>query len=232
MSNLSFYTKIFEDFEVLNDTGVLSNERLKEIKDFISKDKFIAPRLEGGKTIKDWVIHEPTGSMFTERALADSEHYVYCRCLKDLLTEEEIASLNKYASSAYSAKKEAERLTAATKIVAIISEDGVQCEYDGAVYDPCNDSYYNSIDDFLEQEGDDIDFNDEVYLWACNSKRRVFIDADNVIANSVEEVEELYSFETRGTNALIKAIDDFNKANEDAIYWEADYLTSIVLKRL
>ncbi len=40
-NKLHFYTDIFRDFAVLKDSGILTNERIDEIKSWIAPDKFV-----------------------------------------------------------------------------------------------------------------------------------------------------------------------------------------------
>lgn len=233
MSNLHFFTAIFDDFEVLKGSGILSDARLAEIKSYIAPDKFVIPCLITGKTIPNWVVHEPTGLIFLETSLKDSNHYVYSSCLEGLLTNEEVEALNKRASSVWSAAQEKARFDKAAKIQATIlrgeSGNTLECEYNNAVYDESTDSYFDSLEEYFWDINapENEERLEPRYLWACKKEPIIKLDLGVIIESYEARLEDEVDLD--GEDELQLAIEKFNKANEDKYWYNIDYKTCILL---
>lgn len=221
---LHFYTAIFERFDELKGAGLLTDGRIEEIKKWIAPESFVPAELKSGKVLSDWSLHEPTSTLWNDSSL--KTHHCYDECLNKLLTDEEIDKLNKYACSIYSRKCEAERFERAEKIAA--------ADYNGWVI--CGDDYYPSVSeylDYIESENYDLGEEDEKvlpeeYVWACAGTPCCQINLDHIIENATDEAHEDYNG-PMGVKELQKAVDEFNKLNEDDLSYTPDYKKAIIL---
>lgn len=61
---ITCYSNIIRDLDSLESTQLFSAERFKEIKDYVSEDKFGPVELKNGKYVPDWICHYDTGLMW------------------------------------------------------------------------------------------------------------------------------------------------------------------------
>lgn len=221
--DLNCFTNILENFDHLKGSGILTDERITEIKQYLSDENFVPVKLEDGRVIKDWTCHKPSGTIWANTIKREDGwgHYVYQSVLSHFLTEEEIERINRDASSFYSAERERKRFEKAEKIPA--------AEWNGPVY--WNDNYYSDVDDFLDQMADEEFFEDVKYVWACDDVRPACqLDLDSIIESATEDAYE--DFETddlTGLEDLEKAIETFNKLNEKPETWYSNEKIAIIL---
>lgn len=228
MSKLYFYTKIFKNWHYLQDTGLLSKERIEQAIQFSSNENFGPVKLEGGNTIKNWVIHYPTKRMFHEDEYKKDSYIIYNTIYEDFFTEDEIEKLNKSASRIWSAKIEQQRFELAEKIS--------QKDWLGPVYSEghgYNDGYFESVDDFCDTIADDywgVDFEYPKYLWACDEISICSIDLTRVIENTCQDAhDEFDSNDLEGWDELEKAVETFNELNKHLVNWNINYKKAIIL---
>lgn len=229
--SLHFYSNIFDNFDILKDSGILSNERIEEIKNYCAKDKFEKTILQGGRKLDNWVTHIPSGKVFAQTALKNSYYWLCNSILEDFLTQEEVDSLNKDASQRYSEVKEQEKFEKAEKIK---EED-----WDGPVYSEgygWNDGYFGSIDDFYDDVRDDSEYDEEFtmpkYLWTCDVSPTCIINIDSVLENLTEEAHENFDYrDLNGLDELRAAVDKFNKLNEDNVSWTPNFKKCVILNK-
>lgn len=117
--------------------------------------------------------------------------------------------------SADEANKERERFDKAERVT----------EWDGPVYHPTLDIYARNISELLETHESETG-----YVWTCRSVPVIALDADAVVDGALSDAPaECALAEVCGLTELRQAIEDFNNANRDLVYWEVDYAKAMVL---
>ena len=217
---LHFYSNIYDNFDVLKDTGILSNERIDDIKSWIAPEMFEIPRLEGGRTIAGWKVHKLTNLMHHESQFNEWGLYgVYNATLEKLLEPQEIDALNDRASSEWSRKIHLQRFNKAQKIPAK--------DYSGWVCDD-GDNYYESVQDYLDNHEENQDLGEfPNYVWGTHSKSCCKINLDNVLENASCDAYEEYNGPI-GVEELKEAIDEFNELNGDDLSFECNYNVVVI----
>jgi len=232
---LTCYTTLFSNWDFLKNTGVLSNERIEEIKCFCADDQYVPAKLEDGRVIQDWCVHKPTGKIFNKFAMESSEHYRNVEILSEILSVDEINSINERANDIISREQNRRKYEKATKVL--------EKDYAGPVYSEkiswYNEGYFESLTDFYdtvnaqkeETEENNETFIKPTYVWACKEKPSCYIHLSDVLENASQDAHE--DFDTndlQGLAELSAAIDKFNKLNEDNVTYYPDYSKVVILE--
>lgn len=222
--SLHFYTNLFSNWDYLKDSGILTNERINEIKDYCAEDKFVPAILQDGRTLVDLQVHSPSGKVFMNSVIKDAPHLLYEKILCDFLTDDEIERLNKDANDRYLEVKEQKDFEKAEKIKA--------SEYHGGVF--WGDEFYPSVSDYLDYVSDSQQYDEEhkspLYLWAAREVPSCRIFFDDMIENATQEAHEDFDTdELYGLKELYNAVNLFNAKNSKVLtYWE-DRKRAIIL---
>lgn len=225
---LTCFTNILENFDHLKDSGILTNERIEEIKEYISDKNFVPVELKDGREIKNWTCHKPSGTIWTNTIKREDGwgHFVYESILSHLLTEEEIDRINKDASSYYLKEQEKRRFEKAEKIPA--------AEWDGPVY---WNEYYTTVDECIESQKDLWDENDgefelPKYVWACDKVEPIcHLDYYYIVESATEDnsFEDWDIDELKGKEELMAALDKFNELNKNQVSWYSNEKIAVIL---
>ena len=174
--------------------------------------------------------------MYHEDNFKDSwgKNYVYRLIFEELLSPEEVETINKFANRVWRAKQEATRYEKAEKIAA--------ADYDGWIFTEStghNEGYFESVGEYLEwaeEENYDLDETDgdyihpESYLWATNSSPCCALDLDGILENATQDTYEDFEIDSlKGLEELKNAIDKFNHSNKDKIAYEQNKKLVIIL---
>lgn len=233
MNKLICYSAIIDDFDILKGAGILSDERIVEIKSLIAPESFTEVKLASGTILKEWRLHILSGKMYHEINFKDKwgRGYVAKQVLDDLLTQEEIEKINKRADGVYTRQKEEKLFEKAEKINSK--------EYEGSVFkDGCgyNEGYFGNISEYLEWEDDFARENDSqwnggpTYLWAAESRPVCHLNLERIMERATEDSYEDFDINSlKGIKELQEAIDKFNKLNEDHVVYEQDTRKAILL---
>lgn len=235
MNKLTCFSNITDDFAVLKDSGILTNERIDEIKSWVAPEAFEPVKLASGKVLEGWRLHTLTSKMYNESNFKDGwgKNYIYRQIFEDLLTGEEIEKINKRANSIWSAKQDAAQYEKAEKVFLN--------DYSGWFYSethPYNNGYFEDIDEYLDyicEEQDNlpdgkIELTGSDYVWAAKSRPVCYIDLDSVLENATQDVYEDFEIGSlKGLEELKNAIDIFNELNKDNVVYEQDTKKVILL---
>lgn len=227
--HLHFYSRIFDNFDILKGAGILSDERIEEIKQYCAKENFQPTVLQDGRQLDNWLTHLPSGKVFAQ-SLIDRSYYWLCNeILEDFLTNEEVEKLNKNASARYTEVREKEQFDKAEKL----KED----DWDGPVY--CegygyNDGYFADLNEFYDDVRDDSEDDDEFvtpkYVWTCDVSQSCHIDLDDILENSTQEAHEDFDYrDLNGLDELRAAVDKFNGLNKDVVSWTPNFKKCVIL---
>ena len=219
---LFLYSNICSDFTILKGSGILSDERLEEIKRLLGDDQYGPVILKDGREIENWQVHIPTGKVFANTG-KPYQNYIRTIALESILSEDEIIALNKYANVYASDRREKRLFEKATKI------KYSEYEGEGLYY---GDSYYFDIDELLEdaeyssEEGDDP----PQYAWACTSHPVCDLSLGRIIDNATDDAyEDFDQMSLHGLDDLKKAIDTFNELNKNHLSYSVDFKRAILL---
>lgn len=229
MGNLYIYSNIFNHWDYLKDSGILSNERIDEAKRFVSPETFGPAKLEGGGVIIDWILHKPTGLLINDWQYKNLTHCMYNSIFEKFFTDDEVEKLNKDANRIWRKKEDERRFSIAEKI----KEEN----WDGPVYweGMGDDGYFRDIDDFRESiyEWDEEGYPYPEYIWACKEVPSCFIDFDDILDRATEDAYDDFDFnDIEGGKELEKAINIFNKLNSHLVSWEPNFKKVILLNEL
>lgn len=122
--------------------------------------------------------------------------------------------------SADKAAKERERFDRSEKVT----------EWEGPVYHPTLDIYARDISELLETLRE-IHRPTLEYVWTCKSVPIYALDTDRIVDEAVTDFvpESMWEIDPNGLAELRQAIEHFNNANKDLVYWEVDYNKAMVL---
>ena len=222
-NKITVFTDILRNFNILKDSGLLTNERFQELTDYVSDDKFTEVRLDNGAVIDSWRRHEPSGEVFCNWETHKNSHYILSLCLEHILTDEEIALVNKCGDDVYRETKNRQMLEKAIKID--------YQNYDGYFYaEGIGREYFNDLED-LEEECADYDIELPEYAFACESNKIVKLSFDDLYDRiSDRAYEDFDGYDLTGVEELEAAIEKFNEANKDLICYNPDF-TKVILWR-
>lgn len=231
---LHFYTSIFKNFDVLKNKGILTSERIDEIKSWIAPEAFIPAILQDGRALKDFVVHTLSRQVFNTQTVKDGSHWLYCSVVANLLTDEEVEILNRDANEAWRVDQETKRYDKAEKIPESDWRGPVYCE--GLGY---NDGYFSSIEDLHDDVADSVENEEEDfgdckidYVWACDSAPVCQLNLDSILERETEEAYEGFDTdELKGYDELATAIEKFNELNKDYINYMPNFKKCIILNK-
>lgn len=213
---LSCFSNIIDNLDCLKDSNLFSKERLEEMINWLAPNQFSEPKLENGKTIKNYIIHELTGTFWNNEFYSreSSKSYINREILELLLTENEIIQFNKYADRIWREQREKTNFEKAEKVK---YED-----YDGLIYiEGLGPEYFDNEDDIYDYLLEDCETEDTkiTYGWATVGKPSCHLNLDRIIENATEEAHEGYNGPA-GIEELQIAVDKFNELNKnDLTYW-------------
>lgn len=220
---ISCFSNILEKPENLEKTELFSPERMAEIRDFISDDKFGPVHLQNNKEIPGWICHLETGQMWGENYFwrGAGKSFVLTRVLEHYLSDAEIELINKRANEAFSRAQDKKLFEEARKVK---PED-----WSGRVF--WNDEYFESVDDFIDaREDEDEELPD--YIWAVDDEKPVVnLDLDSILETFTSDAyEDFDAGDLEGREELSAAIEKFNKVNEGFKSWGCSHKIAVVLK--
>ncbi len=144
--------------------------------------------------------------------------YIRRELLREVLTEEELAMVNKHASSLANARADAARFERATKLD----------YWDGWVTD--GESYWESVEAYLDERADELDGWEEQpstppYLWVATPQVVIpRLDVADVVGHYVCDRgwEDCGVDDLNGVAELQAALDAFTKANAAVVSYTQD----------
>lgn len=95
------------------------------------------------------------------------------------------------------------------------------------IYDEDTDKYFPCVD-VMEDFYKDNNMNMPQYAYGCEFVK-FELDLDNILDNASDDFDEDILDRLEGHNALNKAIEEFNKTNEDIGSYYVDYSTVVKL---
>ena len=245
---ITYYSNIIRDLDTLESTQLFTPERFKEIKDYVSEDKFGPVELKNGKHVPDWICHYDTGLMWG--IMNNGRGYYIERVLEKFLTTEEIIKINEQANSIRSEIQNKKKFEAAKKVKA--------SEWAGRV---CwGDQYYESVEEFEENFIDNFDDSDLCeedllltqdeqfddnrdyeklvrkylpdYVWAVDEEKSVVdFDIDNILEHFTQDTyEDFDSQDLNGQEEFSAAIAKFVEANKEFKMWICNEKIAVMLK--
>jgi len=116
--------------------------------------------------------------------------------------------------------KEAERFEKAMKVS--------DTEYRGWVTDG-DEGFWPDVGEYLESlDGEEP----AAYLWACQPRRFVRVNTDNILEHICEDgFDDFDSNDLNGWTEFEAAIKAFEEANKDTVVYEADYALAVLVTR-
>jgi len=224
----SFYLSVAQ----VRESGLLTPERWAELEAEMER-RLSLPRDSEGRSITSHILADlsPYGRyLYPHMDHEPNWGYPKKEILSVILTDQERAFLEKHALGAQSARRDAQRLEKADKILWSL--------WDGWVTD--DDRYWESVGEYLDEvsEGDDplTDDNAQVaYLWAARPQVVIHdLDASDVVEHLVCDRgwEDMGIDDLNGVKELQSALDAFVKANETVVSYTPDYTKAIILPRL
>jgi hypothetical protein len=130
-----------------------------------------------------------------------------------------------------SAEREVERFAKAEKVT----------EWEGAIYSEghgSNGGFFANLKDFEdwlahEEEDDGSQPVRPEYVWTCDDKQFCHLDYDHIIENATQEIYDGWDAgNLSGAKELKAAIEAFNEANQDYVYWEPNMTRAVKLPPL
>lgn len=230
--SLHFYSRIFDNFDILKGAGILSDERIEEIKQYCAKDNFQPTILQDGRKLDNWHTHMPSGKVFAQTLVDSSSYYWLCnQILEDFLTEEEVEKLNKDASYRYTEIREKEQFDRAEKLKEEDWSGPVYCDGYG-----WNDGYFNDLADFYDTVNDQNEYEGDntlpKFVWTCNVTPTINLNIDQILESQMEEAHESFDYrDLHGLDELRAAVDKFNKLNEANVSWTPNYKKCVILNK-
>lgn len=219
-TKLHLYTNTMKDFSYLKGTGILSDERIAELAEIMDEKNFIPVELKNGQKIVDekWKFHIPTSRVYVKSDY--SENYVLEQILSEVLTEEEILTLNEQASREYNSQRDDARFEKAEKIHwrDFQLSDNIIVE---------DDEIYEDLESFIEKfycdhlpEDEDFEEWKPSYLWEGEKYPWLNrVGVDQIVETFSDDVTWDYGDPNiSGEEELQKALDKFWEENKD-IWW-------------
>lgn len=206
----------------VRESGLLSPERMAEVSTAI--DARISPCFDAqGREIPQAKIADcgPIKGrlLFARFDYATAEEYMRREIMAGVLTETELALINKTCLSAQSEAKESERFAKAEKVEA----------WDGGVF--YGDDYFASIDELCDRLTEENDKWPQ-YVWTAEPET-VFTGCD--VADVVESAmadrgwEDMDVHDFNGVAELQAALDKFAEANATVHSYQPNYKKAVLL---
>lgn len=230
--SLHFYSRIFDNFDILKGAGILSDERIEEIKKYCAKENFQPTVLQDGRRLDNWRTHMPSGKVFAQTVVDSSSYYWLCdQILMDFLTDQEVEKLNKDADQRYREARNKEQFDKAEKLKEEEWNGPVYC--DGLGY---NEGYFADLnelyDDIQYDRENDEEFIMPDYVWTCHTFPACHIHFSEMLENACQEVCEDFDIQSlHGLDELKTAIDKFNELNKDNVTWTPNHKKCVILNK-
>lgn len=216
MKKYSHYT-----WEQIQESGLFSEDRLKEIGDAI--EARIKPiYLDGTRKIGDArFLDAGDGTGFIHSDMTKDHQWEYIRrsAVPLVLTEAELDTVNKLCMDAMHTRREKEQFEKAEKLTA----------WDEGVFH--GDTYHASIFDALDAIECDGEDKPE-YFWAADPRQVISgFDVAEVVQNQLEENgwEDMDTHDLNGVDDLQTALDAFTEANKGVTSYFPDYSKVILV---
>lgn len=210
----------------IKESGLISPERIaaveKDIESRISgvfdknqmpiRNALLADHGDGKRFLYHYMEHDPNWDYMKRQMLAF------------ILTQEELALIEKSCFSAFHAQKEAKQFEKAIKVPLD--------EHEGACW--WGDQFFHNVSDALDAIVSDHDVGDDwpTYLWAAEPTRVIpALDASDVIDHYIEDRgwEDMDVYDLNGVAELNVALTRFAEANENVISYQPDHDKAILL---
>lgn len=215
-----------DDWSTIKGSGLLSHERITELE--AELDRRIRPLIVDGKDIPSARLVDAPSSCYIIMVEAQGSYSLmdYHRkgLLAELMTPEELKTLNDFASTCFEEKREATNYANAAKVS--------DREYEGGVW--WGDDYFGEMEEMLDRLMWDCEDPEDIpeYVWAA--KPTVVIpelDASDVVEHYVCDRgwEDMDVNDLNGVDELQAALDAFVKANEGVVSYYPDHKLAVVI---
>lgn len=206
----------------IRESGLLSPERIDEVSAAITAR--ITPAYDGaGKELSQAAVADLGNGdrlLFARVDTASAMEYVRRTVIVAVLTDVELALINKHCLEAQSTAKNALRFAKATKI---------ESWTDGVFH---GDDYYASLSDLLEHLENHGDQRPE-YVWAAEPTTVLTeLHVGDVVEGAISERgwEEMVTDDFEGVAELQAALDKFVQANSGVTSFRPDFSKAILLQ--
>ncbi|RRJ96816.1 hypothetical protein Ga0100231_023910 [Opitutaceae bacterium TAV4] len=211
-------------FEQVQQSGLLSDARIAELRTAIDARIFDV-LLPDGRTITTHKVVDLGDEKLGMYALthSDAEEMMRRAVMNVLLTDAEVEIIDHRCSSEISRKRDAHLFEKAKKIT--------QNEWDGWVYH--NDQYHESVEDMLEQLGDE-DLESPEYVWATTKQEVIGkLDIDDVVGSAIDARgwEDMSVDDLHGVGELEVALKKFAEANAGVVSHWPDYTKAVLIRK-